>query len=132
MSRQLDVRYAVALAVGLGGLALGALLAAQDFRAGETPTAPPLELGASHPALLDTLAFRGRRIEASLSGWVSEVAPDGSVWLGSDALAFPVVLPDSVDAAVEDRWLVTGRLRGRGGTRWIQARTWTRVHRVAE
>jgi len=132
MSRQLDVRHLIGLAIGLSGLAVGAILIGQDLKAGETPTAPPLELGASHPALLDTLAFRGRRIEASLSGWVSEVDVDGTVWLGSDALAFPVVFPDSVDAAVEERWLVSGRLRGRGGHRWIQANGWTRVRSVAE
>ncbi|MEO0558219.1 MAG: hypothetical protein AAF170_08555 [Bacteroidota bacterium] len=132
MSRKLDARHAAALAIGLGGLLVGAFVLAKDFRAGETPTAPPLELGESDPALLDTVAFRGRRIEASLSGWVSEVAPDGSVWLGSDALAFPVRLPDSVEVSVEDRWLVTGRLRGRGGHRWIQANTWTHVEGVAE
>ena len=132
MRRRLDGRGWVTLAVGLGGLALAVFLIVQEQRTGETPTAPILELGAAHPALLDTLDFRGRRIEASLSGWVSDVAPDGQVWLGSDALAFPVRLPDTAWVDVEDRLLVTGRLRGRGGRRWIEARTWIPVRGVAE
>lgn len=121
-----------ALAVGLGGLAIGIALFGQEQQRGETPTAPPVELGATSPARLDTIAFRGRRIEASLGGWVSEVGTDGAVWLGSDALAFPVRLPDSAAVEVEDRLLVTGRLRGRGGRRWIEAKAWTPVRGIAE
>ena len=132
MSRQLGARRALTLGIGLGGLAVAALLILQDQRAGETPTAAPFELGEALPAHLDTLAFRGRRIEASLSGWVSEVEANGTVWLGSDALAFPVLLPESVAVGVEDRLLVTGRLRGRGGRRWIEAKSWTDVRGIAE
>ena len=132
MSRQLEARRVVGLAIGVSGLMVGAVVIGQELAAGDTPTAPPVALGAAHPALLDTLAFRGRRIDASLSGWVSEVDADGVVWLGSDALAFPVRLPDSADVRVEDRLLVTGRLRGRGGRRWLHAKTWTPVLGVAE
>ena len=132
MSRQLEGRTWAAWSVALSGLALAGALLILDQRAGTSPTAPPLELGAASPALLDTLAFRGRRIEASLDGWVAEVAPDGLVWLGSDALAFPVALPDTADVAEEDRLLVTGRLRGRGGRRWLDATAWSEVRGVAE
>ena len=132
MSRQLDARTVLAFGLGLAGLVVAAFLLGKEQQRGEAPTTPPLELGAVTPAQLDTLSFRGRRIEASLSGWVSEVDVDGQVWLGSDAQAFPVVLPDTVTVRVEDRLLVTGRLRGRGGRRWIQANAWTPVHGVAE
>lgn len=132
MSRQLDGRGLATGLLALIGLATALVLFVKEQRTGETPSAPPLELGTASPALLDTLAFRGRRIEASLGGWVSEVDPHGVVWLGSDALAFPVKLPDSARVAVEDRLLVTGRLRGRGGRRWIEARAWTPVRGIAE
>ena len=130
--RRIDLRLGLALLLGLGGLAAAALLIGQEQRSGTAPTSPPVELGAATPRQLDTLAFRGRRIEVSLGGWVSEVAPDGRVWLGSDAQAFPVSLPDSVDVAVEDRLLVTGRLRGRGGQRWLEAEHWTHVQGMAQ
>ena len=128
---RIDLRFGLAILLGLGGLVAAALLIGQEQRTGDAPTSPPTELGAATPRQLDTLAFRGRRIEASLGGWVSEVAPDGRVWLGSDAQAFPISLPDTVRVAVEDRLLVTGRLRARGGRRWLEAQEWTHVRGMA-
>ena len=127
-----DLRRGLAILLGLGGLAAAALLVGQELRSGDSPLAPPVELGATTPRQLDTLAFRGRRIEASLGGRVFEVAPDGRVWLGSDAQAFPVSFPDSVEVDVEDRLLVTGRLRGQGGRRWLEAQAWTHVRSMAQ
>lgn len=132
MTRPFRPRHVAALLVGLGGLAVAALLVGREQWEGLSPISPPIKLGAAQPAQLDTIAFQGRRIEASLTGIVVDVAPNGRVWIGSDAQAFPVALPDTVAAEVEDRLLVTGRLRGQGGQRWLEARSWTYVRGMAE
>ena len=123
-----DRGLAVALLLAAVGLAVwAALLARQSVDVALAPR----DLGAMTPAGLDTVAFGGRRLTASLGGYVAGFASPTAVWIADDGDAFRVVFPEPPDLGVEDRVLVVGRLRGRGGTRWLEAEEWTPVDGVA-
>ena len=118
-------RLALAGILGVGGLGAALALLARDVGPFATPERR-VHLEDAAPATLDTVGFRGRRIEASVTGRVVEVSADGTVWLAAHGDAFPLRLEaDSI--AVEDRLMATGRLRGRGGRRWLEVRSWVRV-----
>ena len=76
---------------------------------------------------LDTLRLRGRAVTASVDGTVVEVGPGDRVWVDLGDGAFPLRVPDGDSLAVRDRVLAVGRVRGRGGQRWLDVEAWTRV-----
>ena len=124
MSAARDLRLAAAFAVATVGLLVGAaLLGRQSF----DDALAPLDLGAATPAELDTVAFGGRRVTASLGGYVADLRAPDELWLADGGDAFRVVFPEPHGLDVEDRVLVVGRLRGRGGRRWLEAEAWTPV-----
>ena len=119
-----DIRWATALALAaLGLLVAAALLGRESLDAAMAP----VDLGSTTPAYLDTVAFRGRRLSASLGGYVADVQAPTELWIADDGDAFRVVFPEPPALDVEDRVLVVGRLRGRRGRRWLEARSWTPV-----
>ena len=119
-----DLRLAAALALAAVGLAIGASLTARESF---DEALAPRDLGAMTPAALDTVAFGGRRLTASLSGYVTDVRAPDELWIADAGDAFRVVFPEAPGLGVEDRVLVVGRLRGRGGRRWLEASAWTPV-----
>ncbi|MDT7856964.1 hypothetical protein RQM47_09960 [Rubrivirga sp. S365] len=76
---------------------------------------------------LDTLRLRGRVVTASVGGTVVQIDPDDRVWLDLGDGAFPLRVPGGDSLAVRDRLLAVGRVRGRGGLRWLDVEAWTRV-----
>ena len=78
-------------------------------------------------AVLDTVAVRGRVVQASVSGWVVQQGREGEVWVSSGGDAFPMRFPPGAEFEVEDRVLATGRLRARGGRRWLEVTSWAHV-----
>ncbi len=119
-------RTALAALLGLGGLGLAVALVALDTSPFSV-TAPRVELAGATSATLDTVTVRGRRVEASLSGVVVQVGPGDDVWLavGGDAVALR--FEDAPRVEVEDHLLAVGRLRARGGRRWVEVAAWSRV-----
>lgn len=124
MSAPRDVRLAAALAVAALGLLIGAGLFARQSL---DDALAPVDLGAMTPAALDTVSFGGRRVTASLGGYVTDVHAPDQLWVADAGDAFRVVFPEPPGLGVEDRVLVVGRLRGRGGKRWLEAESWTPV-----
>ncbi len=120
-------RTAFAAVLGGLGLALGiALLATQTGVTGGA--SPQVHLEDATAAQLDTVSVRGRVVQVSMDGVVTQLDADGRVWLGAGGDAFPLRFPEAPGVAVEDRVLVTGRLRARGGQRWLAVTDWARVH----
>ena len=119
-----DYGTAAALLVAAIGLAVGAALLAQE---NVSATYAARDLGAMTPAGLDTVAFEGRRLTASLGGYVTAFDAPHALWIADDGDAFRVLFPEDPGLEVEDRVLVVGRLRGRGGQRWLEAEAWTPV-----
>ena len=119
-------RLRLAAALGLGGLVVGLVLLSRDAgplaRAGAR-----VELPDATPGVLDTLTVRGRRVEASVNGIVVQVGPGDDVWIASDGDAFPFRFDDDAEVEVEDHLLAVGRLRARGGRRWVDVSAWSRV-----
>ena len=117
-------RFAVAVLVAGLGVALAVALAVRQpgGAGGERVEVPD-----ATAAVLDTVAVRGRIVRASVDGWVVQVGRDGEVWVSSGGDAFPVRFPPEAELEVEDRVLVTGRLRARGGRRWLAVTSWARV-----
>ncbi|WP_420457028.1 hypothetical protein [Rubrivirga sp.] len=115
-------RGALTVGLGLGGLALGIALLARDTGPDARVSVP----GAT-AAVLDTLSVRGRRVEASLDGTVVQVGPGDDVWVEAGGDAVPLRFRDDPGLEVEDRVLAVGRLRDRGGRRWVAVESWARV-----
>ncbi|MGB3542891.1 hypothetical protein [Rubrivirga sp.] len=108
--------------LGLGGLGVALGLLSR----GSGPLATPesrVVLEDATATTLDTMAFRGRTIEASVRGIVVQIDAQ-SVWVTTGDDAFPLRL-DAPDLEVEDHLLAVGRLRGRGGRRWLEVRSWS-------
>ena len=120
-------RTLVAVGVSLAGLGAGLSLGLRQHGPWRHPEAAPLILVDPDAALLDTVRLRGRRVSASLSGTVQAVGAEGTVWLGEGDGAIPLSFDHDPAVAVEDRLLVTGRLRSRGGDRWLEVEGWSRV-----
>ena len=119
-------RRALALGLAAGGVLLALVLVGQQ-QGVIGPAQPRVELAGATAAVLDTVTVRGRVVTASVDGVVSQVDGDGAVWVVSGGDAFPVRFDDAPGLAVEDRVLVTGRVRARGGRRWLDAQSWARV-----
>lgn len=125
----MSLRLLLAAALGLGGLAVALGLLARQSGPMAYADARAVVPDAT-PAVLDTLDVRGRVVEASVAGVVAQVDEGGDVWLEAAGDAFALRLPEGHGLRVEDRLLATGRLRARGGRRWLDVAAWTRV--VAE
>lgn len=121
----MTTRLVFAGILGLGGLCLAAVLfLRQPGPAGSGDQR--VHLADATATQLDTVAVRGRRIEASLTGIVVQESMSGTLWLSTGDDAFPVRLPIRDSVEVDDRLLVVGRLRARGGRRWLEAESWAR------
>lgn len=120
-------RLAAAVGIALAGVAVAAVLAARQHGPYARPESAPLLLVDATAAALDTVRLGDRRVTATLNGRVVAVGPAGSVWLDTGADAFPLRFPEAVPLEVEDRALVVGRLRGRGGERWVEVVGWSAV-----
>ncbi|WP_412063312.1 hypothetical protein [Rubrivirga sp. IMCC45206] len=119
-------RHLAAGAIGLAGLALAIVLLARESGPLAAPDARVM-VGDATATLLDTVSIRGRRVEASLDGHVTEIDADETVWLSVAGDAFPLRFDDGHGLEVEDRVLVVGRLRARGGRRWLDVSAWSVV-----
>ena len=117
-------RLALAIVVAVLGVAVVVALAVRQPGGirGERVEVPD-----AAAAVLDTLRVQGRIVEASVNGWVVQQDPDGVVWVSSGGQAFPMRFPEGVVLEVEDHVLVTGRLRARGGRRWLAVTSWAHV-----
>ncbi len=125
----MTLRLVLATLLGVGGLAVALGLLARQSGPLAYPDARPV-LSDATPAVLDTVDVHGRIVEASMDGIVTEIDTRGDVWLATGGDAFALRLPEGHGLAVEDHLLVTGRLRARGGRRWLAVTAWTHV--VAE
>lgn len=125
-------RRAVAIVLGL--IVVGAATALYVRQNGSLPGLgePPLLLVDAGAAVLDTVRLGGRRVTATLNGTVTEVAPDGTVWLDTGSDAFPLLFPDEAVLDVEDRVLAVGRVRAKGDRRWVDVDAWSLVARYAQ
>ena len=119
-------RTALLTSLGVGSAVLVAVLAARQSGV-IGPARPRLHLNDATAAVLDTVTVRGRTVEASLGGRVVQVGPGEQVWLDTGRDAFPLRFDDEPGLAVEDRVLVTGRVRARRGARWLEVGSWVRV-----
>ena len=128
MSRRV---WLAALALALVAAGVAAFLLARQSGALVLPGAEPLVLADADPAALDTLAYRGRPVTASLNGVVDRVDDDGTVWLRVGRGAFPLAFPEDPGLRTEDRVLAVGRLRGRAGRRRLDVEAWSRVESAA-
>ena len=112
--------------LGVGGLLVGLALLLRESGPLALPGASVV-LEDATATTLDTVSVRGRTVEASVGGVVVEV--DGpTVWLSTGDDAFPLRIdggPDGPGLEVEDRVLAVGRLRARGGRRWLEVRSWS-------
>ncbi|WP_412067772.1 hypothetical protein [Rubrivirga sp. IMCC43871] len=122
----MTVRHVAAGVIGLAGLALAIVLLARESGPLASLEARVLVPDAT-AVLLDTIAVRGRRVEASLDGHVAEIGADGTVWLSVAGDAFPLRIDDGHGLDIEDRVLAVGRLRARGGRRWLDVSAWSVV-----
>ena len=119
----MSARTVVALLLGLGGLVAAAVFLSREVG----PFAPPIEaLGSPTAHQLDTMTVRGRRVVVSVEGSVEAVGAE-EVWVTMGDDAFPLRLPEDHGLAVEDRLMAVGRLRARGGRRWLAVEDWARV-----
>jgi len=116
-------RTAAAALLGLGGLAVGLALWAGELTASDSA----VTLADASALTLDTVAVRGRRVEASLNGTVVEIGDDGRILLALADGAVELRLPEAGALRVEDRVLAVGRLRARRGRRYIEADAWVVV-----
>jgi hypothetical protein len=121
----------LAVLLGLGALGLGAWLLARETGAVGTR----VHLADVTAASLDTTSVRGRRVEVSLGGVVTQIGPGEDVWLdtGRDAIAlrFPGAdAPPAIRLEVDDRLLAVGQLRAWRGRRWVDVASWVQVETV--
>ena len=119
----MSARTALALVLGLGGLAAAAAL----FWYQPGPLAERVALADVAVASLDTVAVRGRHVEVSLAGIVTQVGPGDDVWLSSGGDAIALRFPEGTPIEVEDHLLAVGRLRAWRGRRWVAVASWTHV-----
>ena len=124
-------RRALALALGVGGLALAAALVARQ-QGVVGLSRPRVALVDATAADLDTVTVRGRIVQASVGGTVAQVDGDGEVWVWAGGDAFPLRFDEPPALAVEDRVLATGRVRARRGRRWLDVASWVRVEPAVE
>lgn len=116
---------AIAAAVlGVGGLVLALWFLSREVG---PFAAEPVALADASAVTLDTVAVRGRRIEASINGIVVEVRTDGDVRLAVPGGTVELRMPETAEVAVEDRLLAAGRLRSRGGRRYVEVDAWSVV-----
>lgn len=120
-------RLWAAAAVLVAAAVAGLVVLAGQWESLSVPGAEPVVIADAVPTQLDTLTFQRRPVIASLSGVVVQVGPDETVWLERGGDAFPVSFPEPPGLAVEDRALVVGRLRSRGGQRWLDVDAWSVV-----
>lgn len=119
-------RARLAAAIGGLGVALAvALMVRQSGGVGGRQAR--VEMDAATAAQLDTVAVRGRVVRVSMDGLVTQIDAEGEVWLGAGGDAFPLRFPSDPEVSVEDHLLVTGRLRARGGQRWLAVSDWVRI-----
>ena len=119
----MSAKTVAAAVLGLGGLALGATLLIRETG----PFAERVALADATATTLDTVSVRGRRVEVSLDGVVTQIGPGDEVWLDAGGDAVALRLPEATDLEVEDRLLAVGRLRSRGGRRWVEVASWATV-----
>ena len=119
----MSARTALALVLGLGGLAAAAVLLARQ----PGPWSERVALADATATTLDTVSVRGRRVEVSVAGVVTQVGPGADVWLSTDGDAVALRFPPDTAVEVEDHLLAVGRLRSRAGRRWVDVASWTRV-----
>ncbi len=119
-------RTAAAGVLGVAGLVVALVLIARESGPFAAPGARAVVADAT-AAQLDTIAVRGRRVEASLDGHVAEIGSDGTVWLSVGGDAFPLRVGEGHGLEVEDRVLAVGRVRARGGRRWLDVSAWSVV-----
>lgn len=117
-------RLVIMIALGLAALVLAFVLLTRESGPFAGPLVVMEDVTAAH---LDTATVRGQRVEASLSGVVVEVAPSGDVWVSAGGDAFALRFPEAPDLTVEDHVLAVGRLRARGGRRWLAVESWVRL-----
>ena len=124
-------RAVLAAALGLGGLAVAVGLLGREVGPFAAPGARAV-LADATAAQIDTVDVRGRVVEASVDGVVTQVDADDAVWLTVGADAVPLRFAEAAGLAVEDRVLATGRVRARGGRRWLAVGSWVRVEASVE
>ena len=122
----MTARLLLAAVLGLGGLAVALGLLARQSGPLAYPDAR-IVLADATPTQLDTVDVGGRVVEASVGGVVTEIDRRGAVWLEADGDAFALLFPDGHGLEVEDYVLATGRLRARGGRRWLRVASWSRI-----
>ena len=121
----MTARAVLAAVLGLGGLVTAAVLLSDDVGPiARADAVTALDGPTAHQ--LDTLSVRGRRVVASAEGTVEAVGAD-EVWVTMGDDAFPLRFPGPHGLDVEDRVLVVGRLRARGGRRWLAVSDWAVV-----
>ena len=118
-----------AIAGVLAALAAGAVVAWAVADRGPVAAlaAEPVTVHDVGAGRLDTLRLRGRAVTASVDGTVVQVGPGDHVWVDLGDGAFALRVPDGDALAVRDRVLAVGRVRGRGGRRWLDVEAWSRV-----
>ena len=119
--------WIVAGLLGAVAVALVALWQVADRGPIAALAAEPVAVHDAGAGRLDTLRLRGRAVTASVDGTVVEVGPGDRVVLDLGDGAFALRVPDGDSLAVRDRVLAVGRVRGRGGRRWLEVEAWTRV-----
>ena len=124
-------RAVLAAVLGLGGLAVAVGLLGRQVGPFAAPGARAV-LADATAAQIDTVDVRGRVVEASVDGVVAQVDADDAVWLAVGDDAVPLRFAEVAGLAVEDRVLATGRIRARGGRRWLAVESWVRVEASVE
>lgn len=126
-SRPASHDYRLALAFGVAAAVLVVVGVALSVHK-DASTA--LDLGETALAVLDTVDVDARIVTAHVGGVVQAIGPDENVWIGSADHAFALrgVADDSL--RIEERVLVSGRVRESGTVRWLDVETLTRVESV--
>ncbi len=119
--------YRLALAFGVAAVVLVAAgLALSHVK--DVSTA--LDLGETRLAVLDTVAVDGRIVTAHVGGVVQAIGPDENVWIGTADHAFALRGVEDDSLRLEERVLVSGRVRESGTVRWLDVEALTRVASV--
>ncbi|MEM1115717.1 MAG: hypothetical protein AAF845_03340 [Bacteroidota bacterium] len=126
------LRLGAAVGLSLMGIAAGGVLLSQEAGPYRLPEAEPLLLVDATATALDSVRLGGRRVTATLNGVVVQHGPAGDVWLDTGEDAVRLAFPEAVGLEVEDRVLAVGRLRGRGGRRWVEVDAWSVVTGAVE
>lgn len=122
--------WGVAWVLALAGVLTLAVLVALRTPA-LAPLPPTVDLGPTTIAVLDTIPLAGRTVRAQIDGVVETADPsERRVWLADRGGTLEVALGpggEALDVGTEQRLVVSGRLRGAGGRRWLHAESWTLV-----